>query len=143
MATKAANRNIDRTLSGHEKMTQVLAMFAEAFEAAPEPALIDKIIEDFIFDFDTLFSQEQRTMADLRYRLLTAHDNDHGKIMDFLSSLRYANRIGIVSWEELARMIRDCFACHREYFDDVFIDYIKLKNALSRRRPTKPAAAQA
>ncbi len=140
MGPRTANRNIDTTLSGHEKVTEALAMLPEAFDGPPDRERIDKIIEDVIFDFDTLFSHEQRTMGDSRYRLLTAHENDHNKIMDLLSSLRYANRIEILSWDDLIRIIRDCFHCHVEYFDKVFIDYIRLKRDLSRSKPATSAA---
>ncbi len=143
MAPRTATRNIDTTLFGHEKVTQALAMLPEAFGAPPDRDLIDKIIEDVIFDFDTLFGHEQRTMAEGRYRLLTAHEHDHTKIMDLLISLRYANRIEIMSWNDLLKVIQDCFQCHAEYFDKVFIDYIRLKRDLSRRKRTPSATAKA
>jgi len=132
MASRSKNKDLNLTLFEHDKLEHALAMLTEAVGASPDKDTIDKIIEDFIFDFDTLFRRQERLLAEVRYRMLVAHSNDHSRIMDLLSSLRYANMVEIISWEELRRMIRDAHHRHAGHFDDVFTDYIRLKQALAR-----------
>ena len=132
MASRSKNKDLNLTLFEHDKLEHALAMLTEAVGASPDKDTIDKIIEDFIFDFDTLFRRQERLLAEVRYRMLVAHSNDHSRIMDLLSSLRYANMVEIISWEELRRMIRDAHHRHAGHFYDVFTDYIRLKQALAR-----------
>ena len=132
MASRSKNKDLNLTLFEHDKLEHALAMLTEAVGASPDKDTIDKIIEDFIFDFDTLFRRQERLLAEVRYRMLVAHSNDHSRIMDLLSSLRYANMVEIISWEELRRMIRDAHHRNAGHFDDVFTDYIRLKQALAR-----------
>jgi hemerythrin len=126
------SKTIDITLSLHEKLLQALSMLPEAIGIAPGREVVDKVIEDFLFDFDTLFQHEERMLAKARFKLLTAHTNDHARLMDLLNSLRYANRIGILSGDGARRLIRDGFAHHVEYFDRVFFDYLRVKRQLAQ-----------
>jgi hemerythrin len=132
MVSRTKSKEINMILFESDKLAHAIAMLPEAIGASPDKDAIDKIVEDFIFDFDTCFRCQERVMAEAGYRLLVSHGNDHGRIMDLLSSLRYANMVEIMSWEEIRRIIAD--ACHRHtaHFDDVFTDYIKLKQLLSR-----------
>ncbi len=116
------------------KLDHAFTMIPEAVGSNPDKDTIDKVIEDFIFDFDTYFRYQEQLMTDIPYRMLVLHSHDHGRIMDLLSSLRYANMVEIMSWDEVRRVIRDSYQRHREHFDDVFADYVRLRKALSRQK---------
>ncbi len=132
MTSRTKSKELNMILFEHDKLDHAIAMLAEAVGDSPDKDTIDKIIEDFIFDFDTCFRRQEQVLSDARYRMLVSHSNDHSRIMDLLSSLRYANMAEILSWNDVRRIIRDVYHRHVNHFDDVFTDYIRLKKALSR-----------
>ena len=134
MASRNRNKDIqeiDVTPFEHDKLDHDLTMLITAIGDQSDKDRIDKIIEDFIFDFDTCFRHQEQVMTQAEYRLLVSHSNDHSRIMDLLSSLRYANMVEIMPWDEIRRVIENAYHRHAELFDDVFADYIRLRKALA------------